>query len=183
MTIVSSSNIIAAPPSVVRATFLDWPNLTKWDKRYMKTLTPLLPNGSPDPSKTSGFSVVPGDTLHATFWGGESHLEILENTEAVLKWKGVWHGLVAVRSFRYEEVELEGGKGKGTRFTQDEVAKGLPGFILTVDGWLGGNLKKKFEEFNADLKGECERRGGEGVVSEESAVAFMAYRDGWVLRT
>ncbi|KAL5322565.1 hypothetical protein ACEPPN_010538 [Leptodophora sp. 'Broadleaf-Isolate-01'] len=175
MTIVSSSTIIAAPPSVVRATFLDWPNLTTWDKRYMKTLTPLLPDGSSDPSKTSGLSVVPGDRVHGTFWGGEADLEILENTESQMSWKGVWHGLVAVRRFRFEEVDLENeiegeregegeggkglGKGRGTRFTQSEEATGFMGGVLVVDGWLGGNLKRKFAEFNEDLKGVCERDG------------------------
>ncbi|KAL2064205.1 hypothetical protein VTL71DRAFT_4699 [Oculimacula yallundae] len=161
MTIVSSSTIISAPPSVVRATFLDWPNITNWDKTYMKTLTPLLPNGSPDPQKINGLSVLPGDKVHGTFWGGEAMLEILENTESVLRWKGVWHGLVAVRSFAYEEIELEGGKEKGTKFTQSEEAKGFMGGVLVVDGWLGGNLKKKFVVFNADLKGWCERKTGE----------------------
>ncbi|KAG4438828.1 hypothetical protein IFR05_005668 [Cadophora sp. M221] len=168
MTIVSSSTIIAAPPSVVRATFLDWPNLTTWDKRYMKTLTPLLPSGAPDPSKTSGLSVVPGDRVHGTFWGGEAFLEILENSERGMSWKGMWHGLVAVRRFGFEEVDLEmetegeGGKGngKGTRFTQSEEARGFMGGVLVVDGWLGGNLKRKFGEFNEDLKVFCEREEG-----------------------
>ncbi|KAH7348610.1 hypothetical protein BKA65DRAFT_500937 [Rhexocercosporidium sp. MPI-PUGE-AT-0058] len=160
MTIVSSSTIIAVPPSVVRSTFLDWPNLTTWDKRYMKTLTPLLPSGSPDPSKTSGLSVVPGDRVHGTFWGGEAYLEILENSESQMRWKGVWHGLVAVRCFRWEEVELDGKTG--TKFTQSEEAKGFMGGVLVVDGWLGGNLKKKFEEFNGDLKAWCERDVGGG---------------------
>ena len=129
----------------------------------MKTLTPLLPNGSPDPSKTTGFSVVPGDKVHGTFWGGEALLEILENGEGRLRWRGVWHGLVAVRCFEWVEVEIEvdaegegegEGKGKrmGTRFTQSEEAKGFMGGVFVVDGWLGGNLKKKFDRFGEDLK-------------------------------
>ncbi|KAG4418207.1 hypothetical protein IFR04_008649 [Cadophora malorum] len=89
MTIITSSTLIAAPPSLVRATFLDWPSLTLWDKHYMKTLTPLLPNGSPDPSKTTGLSVVPGDKVHGTFWGGEAFLDILENGEGRLRWRGM----------------------------------------------------------------------------------------------
>lgn len=125
----------------------------------MKTLTPLTPPGLPDRSKTSGLSVIPGDKVHGTFWGGEAHLEILENSEVQMRWKGVWHGLVAVRTFRYEEVELDGERGKGTRFTQSEEATGFMGGVLVIDGWLGGNLKKKFGEFNADLKGWCEREG------------------------
>ncbi|KAK0121925.1 hypothetical protein ONS95_010200 [Cadophora gregata] len=159
MTIVSSSTLIAAPPSLVSATFLDWPHLTQWDKRYMKTLTPLLPDGKPDPSKTSGLSVVAGDKVHGTFWGGEAHLEILENEEARMRWKGVWHGLSAVRCFEWVEVDMdsdEGRKTMGTRFTQSDEAKGFMGGVLVVDGWMGGNLKKKFGEFGEDLKVWCE---------------------------
>jgi len=28
--------------------------------------------------------------------------------------------------------------------------------VLTVDGWMGGNLRKKFVKFNEDLRGYCE---------------------------
>lgn len=127
----------------------------------MKTLTPLLPNGSPDPSKTTGFSVVPGDRVHGTFWGGEALLEILENGEERMRWKGVWHGLVAVRCFEWAEVEIDAEATgerqlKGTRFTQSEEAKGFMGGVLVVDGWLGGNLKKKFDRFGEDLRVWCE---------------------------
>ena len=118
----------------------------------MATLTPLSSDGTPDPSKT-GLSVQPRDRVHGTFWGGEASLEILENTSERLRWKGVWHGLVAVRTFAYEEIEA----GK-TRFTQSEEATGFMGGVLKVDGWMGGNLRKKFLMFNEDLRRYCERR-------------------------
>ena len=31
------------------------------------------------------------------------------------------------------------------------------GAMLAADKWLGGGLRKKFEGFSGDLKGECER--------------------------
>jgi len=65
----------------------------------------------------------------------------------------VWHGLVAVRTFTFEEAE-----GGGCNFVQTEEAKGFMGGVLTLDGWLGGNLRKKFLVFNEDLKKEVEKR-------------------------
>lgn len=59
--------------------------------------------------------------------------------------------MVAIRSFTYEEVE--GGK---TKFSQSEEANGFMGGVLVVDGWVGGNLKKKFQKFNEDLRVRCE---------------------------
>jgi hypothetical protein len=117
----------------------------------MKTLNVLASDGSYDPTKT-GMNCQPGDKVHGTFWGGEAKLEILENSPLQLRWKGIWHGLSAVRSFSYEEIE--GGK---TKFTQSEEAKGFMGGVLIVDGWMGGNLVKKFAKFNEDLKVRCER--------------------------
>ena len=119
----------------------------------MKTLTVLSPDGSPDATKT-GMTCQPGDKVFGTFWGGEADLEILENIPSRLRWKGVWHGLVAIRTFAYEEAE--GGR---TKFTQSEEAKGFMGGVLKVDGWMGGNLAKKFASFNRDLKMECEKQG------------------------
>jgi hypothetical protein len=169
MTIVSASTIIAAPRSKVRETvsypspsnvsqdsnnpqFLDWPNISIWDKTYKATFTILSPDGTPDPSKT-GLTVQPQDRVRATMWAGESDLEILENTPERLRWKGLWHGMLAVRTFAFEEAE--GGK---TRFTQSEEATGFMGGVLKADAWMGGNLRKKFVKFNEELKGFCERK-------------------------
>lgn len=83
----------------------------------------------------------------------------MENSQDRLKSKGVWHGLVAFRTFEYVAAENEGVKG--TMFTQSEEATGFMGAVLVVDAWMGGNMKKKFSKFNDDLKGECERRAPE----------------------
>jgi len=66
--------------------------------------------------------------------------------------KGVWHGMVAVRTFSY----LDDGEG-GTKFTQSEEAKGFMGAVLVVDGLVGGNLRRKFVKFNEDLRDYCEK--------------------------
>ncbi|CZR55753.1 uncharacterized protein PAC_05641 [Phialocephala subalpina] len=151
MTKVSSSLFIPnVPPMLVRSTFLDFPHLTDWDKSYVTSLAPLLPSSPqnqsktnppiPDPSKITGEKLVPGDRLHATFWGGEAFLTVLENSNSALRWKG-------------------GKKVQGTMFTQSEEASGFMGGVLVVDGEMGGwDLKKKFAKFNEDLRGECVRR-------------------------
>jgi len=81
-------------------------------------------------------------------------MTVLENSQTRMRWRGVWHGLEAIRTFEY--VEAEGGEGK-THFTQSEECEGFMGLVLRVDGWMGGNLRKKFVKFNEDLRGYCER--------------------------
>lgn len=101
-------------------------------------------------------TVGPGDKIHGTFWGGESTIEILENSPERLRWKGTWHGMVAERVFAWEAVEGDPSK---TRLVQSEESRGaLISAILMVDGWMGANLKKKFVVLNEDLKVYCERQ-------------------------
>jgi hypothetical protein len=130
---------------------LDWSNISTWNSGFIKTLTIIAPDGTPDDTQ-NGLTCQPGDKVLGTFWAGKGEFEILENTHLQLRWKGIWLGLTAIRTFRYEGTE----DGK-TKFTQSEEAKGFMGGVLKVDSWMGGNLEKKFATFNEELKRRCEQ--------------------------
>ncbi|KAF8863107.1 hypothetical protein BDZ45DRAFT_738782 [Acephala macrosclerotiorum] len=142
---------------LVRPTFLGFPHLTDWDKSYMASFAPLLSSSPqnpsktnppiPDPEKITGEKLAPNDRIHGTFWGEEASLTVLENSRTA-------------RAGRYVDAEEDvgGKKMKETRFMQSEEASGFMGGVLVVDGWMVGNLKKKFVKFNEDFVGECLRK-------------------------
>ena len=62
---------IAAPPELIRAIVLDFPNLPSWTRDFIKSIE------SETPGKTTGTDMVPGDRIHSKIAGMDLH-QVLE---------------------------------------------------------------------------------------------------------
>ncbi|KAF2995696.1 hypothetical protein E8E13_003417 [Curvularia kusanoi] len=140
---------IAAPPSAVRAKFLDFASLPTYT-HFFESIT------SPHP----GTSLSKGDVVDVKLADSPSFKGAIQtNTPTLFQWTGsLPFVFTGTHSFRFEpSVEIPGG----TLFVQEEVFSGALGPLMgenAVARMLGFREKtrKTWEGFNADLKGVCE---------------------------
>jgi hypothetical protein len=145
---------IAAPPSAVRAAFLDFENLPSWTT-FIKLIEPYDPSNlhPKDPA-----SLLPGTKLHIIMPSLEMYPTILVNSPSELKWQGKLWGLPGIftgeHAFRFEESKLNPG---GTTFVHAEEFWGILPRLLLGDGSKTWNdVKASYEKFNGEIKVRCE---------------------------
>ncbi|KDN64066.1 putative cytochrome P450 [Colletotrichum sublineola] len=165
---VSTEIEIQASPADVRSVFLDFQRYKEWSQGW--TLTPTEPGKNPSDLKD-------GDQIQANMKSmafkpvikvsqgplpptPPTHFPLTpnakENTSEALHWVGSLPGIFTGRhQFYFKPSDVNPG---GTRFIQAEDFSGLLAFLM-APGW---SFREKtlagWNEFNADLKKEVERR-------------------------
>ncbi|KAK6523169.1 hypothetical protein TWF694_006064 [Orbilia ellipsospora] len=142
---------IAAPPSTVRAKFLDFSQIPKYHPNgFFKSIAPLVP----------GQPLEPGLKMHNELDGMTIEPVLIENSPSVFRWGG--SGLLGTfkgeHIFRFEPSSQTQG---GTTFTHEEKFTGLLSFIMGSNVaansiGLRASTQKGFEKYNVDLKKWCE---------------------------
>lgn len=148
------STEIAAPPSTVRAVFLDFENLPSWTT-FIKLIEPYDPSNlqSKDPA-----ALLPGSKLHIIMPSLEMYPTLLVNSSSEFKWQGKLWGLPGIftgeHAFRFEESKQNIG---GTTLVHAEEFWGILPRLLLGDGSKALNdVKASYEKFNGELKARCE---------------------------
>ncbi|KAK1585574.1 uncharacterized protein LY79DRAFT_518511 [Colletotrichum navitas] len=138
---------IQASPADVRSVFLDFQRYKEWSQGW--TLTPM--EAGKDPSDLKD-----GDQIQANMRGMSFKPVIKENTSDALHWVGSLPGIFTGRhEFYFKPSDVNPG---GTRFVQAEEFSGLLAFVM-APGWsFRDKSLAGWNEFNADLKKEVERR-------------------------
>ncbi|GJC78447.1 hypothetical protein ColLi_01285 [Colletotrichum liriopes] len=144
---VSAEIEIQAPPAAVRAVFLDFQRYKQWSQGWALELK--------EPGK-SPLDLKDGDQIQVNMRGMKFKPVIKENTFEALHWIGSLPGIFTGRHQFYFKSSLE--NPAATRFIQVEEFSGLLAFLMGP-GW---SFREKtlagWNEFNADLKKEVERR-------------------------
>jgi hypothetical protein len=153
---------IAAAPSKVRATFLDFQAWPKWHAtNFISSIGPLsTPSAAND--KATATTLTPGKKLACTINTMSFTPAILDNSATEFRWLGTLWGLswlfTGEHVFKFVESEEEGNRG-GCTLVQEERFSGVAKVLFYEGSSMWKETKKGFEGLNADLKRACEATG------------------------
>lgn len=145
---------IAAPPSAVRAVFLDFDNLPSWTT-FIKLIEPYDPTNQQTKNPAA---LLAGSKLHIVMPAIEMYPTLLVNSPTHFKWQGKLWGLPGIftgeHEFRFEESKVNVG---GTTFVHAEQFWGVLPRLLLADGSKAlKDVEESYGKFNADVKARVE---------------------------
>ncbi|PWY71781.1 hypothetical protein BO94DRAFT_578646 [Aspergillus sclerotioniger CBS 115572] len=150
MPAITTTVEIAAPPSTVRAKFLDFASIPSYTPTGF--IRSIVPADNKPPT-----TLQPGDKLTCIVGYGKMTFTpvVRQNTPSLFSWIGSLPGVfTGEHRFVFEEIPNQPGR---TRLVHEERFSGMLGFLMggnlmaNAAGW-NENTRSGFESFNRDFK-------------------------------
>ncbi|KAK9486134.1 hypothetical protein V1527DRAFT_81432 [Lipomyces starkeyi] len=147
---ITTDITISAPPSKVRAVFLDFPAHSQWDPFMVSIAVHKPPGATPDPGTQLKITLKLESGMTNVMYP-----TVLENSEEMFRWKGkLMFDLLFAGKHSFEFLPFTGDDGTvQTRFVQSETFGGV---LVPLFGGILKQTENSFKLLNKALKERVE---------------------------